>query len=383
MSFPNYSSYLARRVGKTNCCCQTGATGPTGSQGITGPQGIQGITGPQGIQGITGPQGIQGITGPQGIQGITGPQGIQGITGPQGIQGITGPQGIQGITGPQGIQGITGPQGIQGITGPQGIQGITGPQGIQGITGPQGIQGITGPQGIQGITGPQGIQGITGPQGIQGITGPQGIQGIQGITGPQGIQGITGPELNTENFVFGLNSLASPKSGISYWLVPGMANSFNGGTGSSGLQNFIYDPAGTTIMTVPSMAICYKWPVSVKNVAVHLTSQPDNAWQLCSQSTINVYQFCHVREGFPTDNNGNMTIPSTYRPPHGVTGTALPPNCFCGAVDPVLQIGCDIDERSAFLAVGITFGVISAPSMIWNVSVTLGAKQELLMPDMA
>ena len=308
MSFPNYSSYLARRVGKTNCCCQTGATGPTGSQGITGPQGIQGITGPQGIQGITGPQGIQGITGPQGIQGITGPQGIQGITGPQGIQGITGPQGIQGITGPQGIQGITGPQGIQGI------------------------------------------------------------------------QGITGPEFNTENFVFGLNSFTAAIAKSSYWLVPGMGSSFS----STDLDFFRYPgPSGTgatgATVLVPSMAICYQKTIEMNDIAVHLTSIKNDVWQNTDQIEINVYPFCHVKDGIPIrDPGGAVVAPSTFTPDHRHTPEIW--SCFCGEIAPSIKIGC-ADNDSKFLAVSITFGaVVSADMKQWNVSVTLGAKQSLLMP---
>ena len=41
MSFGNYSSYLARRVGQNSCCCDTGATGPTGPAGIANlPTGL-------------------------------------------------------------------------------------------------------------------------------------------------------------------------------------------------------------------------------------------------------------------------------------------------------------------------------------------------------
>ena len=41
MSFGNYSSYLARRVGQNSCCCDTGATGPAGPAGIANlPTGL-------------------------------------------------------------------------------------------------------------------------------------------------------------------------------------------------------------------------------------------------------------------------------------------------------------------------------------------------------
>ena len=65
MSFGNYSSYLARRVGQNNCCCEKGATGATGPQGPSGPA----ATGGTGPTGPTGPTGNSGLTGTLGITG--------------------------------------------------------------------------------------------------------------------------------------------------------------------------------------------------------------------------------------------------------------------------------------------------------------------------
>ena len=43
MSYPNYGSYLNKRVNKLNCCCPPGSGGGGSGTGPTGPQGIPGI----------------------------------------------------------------------------------------------------------------------------------------------------------------------------------------------------------------------------------------------------------------------------------------------------------------------------------------------------
>ena len=53
MSYPNYGSYLNKRVNKLNCCCPPGSGGGGGSG--TGPTGPQGPQGSQGSQGPAGP----------------------------------------------------------------------------------------------------------------------------------------------------------------------------------------------------------------------------------------------------------------------------------------------------------------------------------------
>ena len=54
-------------LGRRNCCCRVGPTGPTG------PSGATGATGPSGAAGATGPSGATGATGPSGAAGATGP----------------------------------------------------------------------------------------------------------------------------------------------------------------------------------------------------------------------------------------------------------------------------------------------------------------------
>ena len=54
MSYSNYSSYLARRAGKVECCFGKGEKGDPGINGIPGTTGPTGPTGPKGDQGPIG-----------------------------------------------------------------------------------------------------------------------------------------------------------------------------------------------------------------------------------------------------------------------------------------------------------------------------------------
>ena len=45
MSYPNYRSYLNKRVNKANCCCEIGPQGPAGADGAAGTSGTSGSTG--------------------------------------------------------------------------------------------------------------------------------------------------------------------------------------------------------------------------------------------------------------------------------------------------------------------------------------------------
>ena len=112
MSFGNYSSYLARRVGQNNCCCEPGATGPAGPRGPSGADAV-GKTGP------TGPTGNSGLTGTLGITGTiwsdylywdnqfdpANPQWRVGSTGLH-IGAHAGEFGPGGTTGPPPRQGL-------------------------------------------------------------------------------------------------------------------------------------------------------------------------------------------------------------------------------------------------------------------------------------
>ena len=256
MSYSNYSSYLARRAGKVECCFGKGDKGDPGINGIPGTTGPTGSTGPKGDQGPIGYTGYTGITGPTGFKG---PDKL-GPTGPTGIMGPTGDtQGPTGFTGPTGFSGPTG------NTGPRGYTGITGPQSEEGHTD---ILVFTA-HFAQDLT----MQDVSG-------SSLSNVGGFNGI-GPAGT-----------------NILATNNVPI-YWLYPGYGGgSFRGPLLQGSNKTFVSDPSGST--EIPCVSVPYICDIS-KNIGVSLVtsnSHPFTTPTLPNTSfRIVVYAYCDVEGG--------------------------------------------------------------------------------------
>jgi len=129
------------------------------------------------------------------------------------------------------IQLTPGPQGEQGIPG---VAGSTGPQGIQG---PKGDKGLKGDTGEPGAAGQIGATGSTGPEGPQGPQGPPGVSDSFGDFSPPFIS-HDAPSVWVESTVditfyiedetelgfYAIQSLESPDTSITSYLMPGVAS---------------------------------------------------------------------------------------------------------------------------------------------------------------
>ena len=272
---------------------------------------------------------------------------------------------------------------------------LRGQLNMVAVDTPAGWQGEKGEKGQKGEPGP------TGQSGQKGEPGPTGQTGGPGPTGQKGDKGEPGPEENTDNFVFGMtiNTIAPAQTGVTYdlleyisagepqdprgWLVPG-------GEWVNRWSSNIYGTAGVTpnsATTVPpSMAICYKAPVKIVNMAVHLTNCDTNGggqYQGTGLGTDSVgnpisvkffiYTFCEVARCMPSPQTPTVQV---------VTKT-----CTDWILEPALEVGIGGGQPAKFLAVGFTPFVVggNAPSTNafrpWNISVALGVKQSLDMPQ--
>ena len=257
MSYSNYSSYLARRAGKVECCFGKGEKGDPGINGIPGTTGPTGPTGPKGDQGPIGYTGYTGITGPTGF------------TGPDKM-GPTGPTGMMGPTG--------NTQGPTGFTGPTGFSGPTG------NTGPRGYTGITGPQSEEGHTDILVFTAHMRDNLPMLSTSGSSLSNVGGFAG-------IGPA--------GTNILATNNVPI-YWLYPG----YGGGTGTlrgpllqGSNKTFVTDPSGST--EIPCVSVPYICDIS-KNIGVALvTSSQTNPFVTTGtrKFRIVVYAYCDVEGG--------------------------------------------------------------------------------------
>jgi len=98
-----------------------------------------------------------------------------------------------------------------GLKGEPGLKGDTGPAGPAGpastIPGPAGA---TGPAGAVGPAGAPGAPGapstVPGPPGAPGQAGSPGAPGPVGPAGPAGPAGASGALLNSDDYVWGVNS---------------------------------------------------------------------------------------------------------------------------------------------------------------------------------
>jgi len=272
MSYSNYSSYLARRAGKVECCFGKGEKGDPGINGIPGTTGPTGPTGPKGDQGPIGYTGYTGITGPTGF---TGPDKV-GPTGPTGMMGPTGnTQGPTGFTGPTGFSGPTG------NTGPRGHTGVTGPQPEE--KSDTDILVFTA-HFAQDLS----MQDSSG-------SSLSNVGGFNGI-GPAG-SGM----LATNNVPI-------------YWLYPGYGGGTQIGPLLQGSSRSITDPSGST--EIPCVSVPYICDIS-KNIGVSLVTS--NTHPFVTTGTrkfrIVVYAYCDVERGpISATNVGGVPIISGLIP---------------------------------------------------------------------
>ena len=281
MSYSNYSSYLARRAGKVECCFGKGDKGDPGNNGIPGTTGPTGPTGPKGDQGPIGYTGYTGMTGPTGF---TGPDKV-GPTGPTGMMGPTG--------NTQGPTGFTGPTGFSGPTG------NTGPRGHTGATGPQSEEGHTDILVFTGHFSERLLMFDTGGSSLGNYGLPPSI--------PSGFDGI-GPNSSTP--------LVDVSYVPIYWLYPG----YGGGPVGAAPDRFrapllqgsqlpvsgIPDPSGST--EIPSVSLPYICDIS-KNIGVSIVTSAQPFPSTPATFRIVVYAFCDVEPGpLSTLNRGGAPI---------------------------------------------------------------------------
>jgi hypothetical protein len=97
------------------------------------------------------------------------------------------------------------PYGLKGDQGPKGDTGPAGPVGAAStIPGPAGPTGPVGPQGPQGAAGAAST--VPGPKGDPGQAGQAGQPGQKGDKGDKGDAGASGALLNSNDYVWGVNS---------------------------------------------------------------------------------------------------------------------------------------------------------------------------------
>ena len=306
MSYSNYSSYLARRAGKVECCFGKG------EKGDPGPPGPPGVTGPGGENGPKGDPGLDGPTGSTGPIGLDGPTGFTGSTGYTGILGSTGFTGPIGSTGPTGITGPDGPTGYTGPTGPTGI--IVGGTGPTGSRGPTGIRGPTGSKGDKGPTGPIGLTSETDVLIFSAHISNDGLIMLERFGTSLAWDNGGGAAWNGLGPAPGLNLVDSNSMPI-YWLYPGYGGGpRNRQTDSRGplLQGSGQNPSlGLGQTEIPCVSLPYNCDIS-KTIGVSFVCNgaPWTATAVRRSFRIVVYAFCGLTEG--PISNGFITNTTDY-----------------------------------------------------------------------
>ena len=384
MSYPDYKSYINKRIKKLDCCC------PNDTEGGSTTIGPRGATGPTGDIGPTGADGISytGPTGPKG-DGFTGPTGGQSqVTGPTGDDGssFTGPTGADGIshTGDTGANSTElGPTGLDStVTGPTGADGIshTGP------TGPRGTDstdtGPTGPDGVgPGDTGPPGpdAESFERPPDNLVFGSTYAFADLQSITAP-----VSRAIYSYYNSIGQRFNLSGPSTGpYSYWLVPGgqlfapecpYVDELPAGGASMRPASVIrVSPQFTNLPNnygpPPSMIIPFR-QITITHVAVHLTciDPSGGGWGTVPtvadafKVSLFAYPFCDISSnGLPWDAGLNDFV----RPRNlgGFGGENYPneplapdaqdpfnKSCECRPIEPTIVLGCG-EEINKSLAI--------------------------------